>query len=104
MRIKCPHCNGKGFSEINSALNMTCGWCMGNGELDLEIVPIEPETNEEWLRQCNTEQLAEELLAWWFDGANTYSHFGLFQSEIDEAKEKITKWLKQQHTTRSKNA
>ena len=55
-------------------------------------------TNEEWLRQANTEQLAEELLAWWFDGANTYSQFGLFQHEIDEAKEKIVEWLKQPHT------
>lgn len=47
MRIKCPHCNGKGFSEINSAINMTCGWCMGQGELDLEIVPTEPQTEAE---------------------------------------------------------
>ena len=47
MRIKCPHCNGKGFSEINSALNLTCGWCMGEGELDLEIIPIEPQTNDD---------------------------------------------------------
>ena len=47
MRIKCPHCNGKGFSEINSALNLTCGWCMGQGELDLEIVPTEPQTNDD---------------------------------------------------------
>lgn len=54
-------------------------------------------TNKEWLQTANTEQLAEEILAWWFDGANTYSHFGLFQSEIDEAKEKIMKWLKKPH-------
>lgn len=59
MRIKCPHCNGKGFSEINSALNLTCGWCMGQGELDLEIVPTEQTTNEDFLRTATTEQLAE---------------------------------------------
>ena len=61
---------------------------------------LEPElklTSKEWLRQCNTEQLAEELLAWWFDGANTYSQFGLFKWEIDEAKDKITNWLKEIH-------
>ena len=57
-----------------------------------------PMTNEEYLRSLNTEQLAEELLAWWFDGANTYSEFGLFKWEIDEAKEKIVEWLKQPHT------
>ena len=69
-----------------------------------EQKPPIKQTEQEYIQTCTTEQLAEELLAWWFDGANTYSHFGLFQSEIDEAKEKITKWLKQQHTTRSKNA
>ena len=56
------------------------------------------QTKEEWLRQATTEQLAEELLAWWFDGANTYSEFGLYSREIDEAKEKIMEWLKQPHT------
>lgn len=98
MRIKCPHCNGKGFSEINSAVNMTCGWCMGQGELDLEIVPTEPQTEQEYLQTCTTEQLAEALLEWWIDGADTYTQFGLFQHEIDEAKEKIVEWLKQPHT------
>lgn len=97
MRIKCPHCNGKGFSELNSAVNLTCGWCMGQGELDLEIVPTEPQTEQEYLQTCNTEQLAEELLAWWFDGANTYSEFGLYNREIEEAKERIMKWLKEKH-------
>lgn len=67
--------------------------CTWNGECD----NLEPMTNEEWLRSCTTEQLAEELLAWWFDGANTYSQFGLFKWEIDEAKEKIMEWLKQPH-------
>ena len=55
-------------------------------------------TEQEYLQICDTEQLAEELLAWWFDGANTYSQFGLFKWEIDEAKEKIMEWLKQPHT------
>ena len=61
MRIKCPHCNGKGFSELNSAVNMTCGWCMGQGELDLEIVPTEPQTEQEWIQTADTEQLAEVI-------------------------------------------
>ncbi len=61
MRIKCPHCNGKGFSELNSAVNMTCGWCMGQGELDLEIIPTESQTKQEYLQTCTTEQLAEFL-------------------------------------------
>ena len=57
-----------------------------------------PMTEQEYLQTCTTEQMAEELLAWWFDGANTYSQFGLFKWEIDEAKEKIVEWLKQPHT------
>lgn len=61
MRIKCPHCNGKGFSELNSAVHMTCGWCMGQGELDLEIVPTEPQTNEEWFCGLSTEEKAKVL-------------------------------------------
>ena len=62
MRIKCPYCNGKGFSELNSAVNMTCGWCMGQGELDLEIVPTEPQTNEEWFCHLSTEEKVKALL------------------------------------------
>ena len=67
--------------------------CTWQGECE----NLEPMTNEEYLHSLNTEQLAEELLAWWTDGANTYSHFGLFQHEIDGAKEKIVKWLKEKH-------
>lgn len=87
MRIKCPHCNGKGFSEINSALNMTCGWCMGQGELDLEIVPTEPQTNEEWFCQLPTEEKAKVLRR------KTYGN-----SEDNEAIEQgWANWLKAKH-------
>lgn len=74
---------------------MICPKCNGVGRILFENEP-QIYTNEELLRICNTEQLAEELLAWWFDGANTYSQFGIFKWEIDEAKEKIMEWLKQQ--------
>ena len=57
------------------------------------------QTEREYIQTCNTEQLAEALLEWWIDGADTYTQFGLFQHEIDEAKEKIVAWLKQPHTT-----
>ena len=78
-----------------------CEYCDGNGvECDLygrSECPKTPKTEQEWLQTASTEQLAEELLAWWLDGANTYSQFGLFQWEIDKAKDKITKWLKEKH-------
>ena len=96
--MKCPKCDGTGFVPtnvfgVNGAIK--CDFCDGTGVFITNAV--EPMTNEEHLHSCNTEQLAEELLAWWFDGANTYSQFGLFKWEIDEAKEKIMKWLKEKH-------
>lgn len=83
--MKCPECGGVGRIHYGEEW---CSACNGTGEIV---------TNEEWLRSCNTEQLAEEILAWWFDGANTYSQFGLFKHEIDGAKEQIEWWLKQPH-------
>ena len=100
--MKCPKCGGDGVITLsktdkngyfNDAFFMKeCPVCHGTGEVE--------QTNEEWLRSCTTEQLAEELLAWWFDGANTYSQFGLYKWEIDKAKEKIMEWLKQPHTAK----
>ena len=91
---RCPVCGGSGkITEYDGLRKFWCDYkcevCDGTGEVM---------TEQEYLQTCNTEQLAEELLAWWFDGANTYSQFGLFKWEIDEAKEKIVEWLKQPHT------
>lgn len=73
-----------------------------NGTKGNGYQPIKKEqTNEDCLRSCDTEQLAEKLFAWWFDGANTYAQFGLFKWEIDEAKERIMVWLKQPHKPNS---
>lgn len=103
MRIKCPHCNGKGFSELNSALNMTCGWCMGKGELDLEIVPTEPQTEQEYLQTCTTEQLAETILEMCDYRPCFACGIGYCDDEdwchvySDEAREFVLEWLKQPH-------
>ena len=52
--MKCQYCNGTG-EHINDANRMTtCEFCGGKGV-------VEPLTNEEWLKQCTTEQLAEFL-------------------------------------------
>lgn len=88
----CGKCNGRGtvgYFHIDHFVDIECDRCHGSGEVQM--------TNEDRLKQCDTEQLAEELLAWWFDGANTYSQFGLYKWEIDEAKERIVKWLKEKH-------
>lgn len=99
MRIKCPHCNGKGFSEINSAVNMTCGWCMGQGELDLEIVPTEPQTEQEYIQTCNTEQLAEEVykLVWCSNELFQQMECSGIDTKENDLKI-VTEWLKQPHT------
>ena len=108
--MKCPMCLGKGYAtdEDIKEYPHRCSSCAGKGfyRVDWQKVRCEvcngsgkkPMTEQEYLQTCNTEQLAEELLAWWFDGANTYSQFGIFKWEIDEAKEKIMEWLKQPHT------
>lgn len=63
--------------------------------------PKEPQTNEEWLRQCNTEQLAEHLLNVWMDGAfNVNAEFGLNEAQIEKHKGYIVEWLKQPHTAK----
>lgn len=94
MRIKCPCCNGKGVSELNSALNMVCGWCMGQGELDLEIVPKEPMTNEEWLNS-----LALDTKAYWL---SCICGRAVWEAKYDNNAEKGTlgywkEWLKEIH-------
>ena len=51
--MKCGYCNGTG-EHVNDANRMTtCEFCGGTGEIEV--------TNEEWLKQCTTEQLAEFL-------------------------------------------
>ena len=52
--MKCKYCDGTGTSNI--CVNGTfkpCSFCDGTGEFEV--------TNEEWLKQCTTEQLAEFL-------------------------------------------
>ena len=89
MIIKCPHCNGKGFSEINSAVNQTCGWCMGQGELELEIVKTD-ETNHAWVRSLSTEDFAE-----WLHNEYMFAHY--VRESALPTKERLIKWLKSQH-------
>ena len=90
--LSCPQC---GFPLIRDCGNglYQCDDCGTHFDKNENIVL----TEQEWLQTCNTEQLAEEILGWWFDGANTYSEFGLYKREIDEAKERIVGWLKQPH-------
>lgn len=91
--LSCPQC---GFPKIRDCGNglYQCDDCGTHFDKSENIV----QTEQEYIQTCTTEQLEEELLAWWTDGANTYSQFGLYKWEIDEAKERIVEWLKQPHT------
>ena len=56
------------------------------------------QTNEEYLRSCTTEQLAEYMLNVWMDGAfNVNAEFGLNEAQIEQHKGYIVEWLKQPH-------
>ena len=79
----CPYCKGTGKSNmwINGGC-VPCTACKGTGNMEV--------TNEEWLRFCSTEELAEFIRKQrddWSDG--WYSDWHPF-SEIIE-------WLKQPH-------
>ena len=62
--MKCKFCDGSG-KVVHPMMSMNgdeytgeweqheCEMCGGNGEIEVKM------TNEEWLRSCNTEQLAE---------------------------------------------
>ena len=67
--MKCKICGGTGTS--NTCVNGTfkpCTFCDGTGEyepfdadIELDKLDSEPQTNEEWLRQASTEELADVL-------------------------------------------
>ena len=50
--MKCPKCKGNG-TYLEDNLHCICEACHGSGEVQM--------TNEEYLKSCNTEELAEEL-------------------------------------------
>mgnify|MGYP002524174441 CR=1 FL=1 len=57
--MKCPICNGKGYVyNALGSFNEDCGHCQGTGNVRVEG---EPMTNEEWLRQASTEDVAKWL-------------------------------------------
>lgn len=95
--MKCKYCNGTG-EHINDANRMTtCEFCGGTGV-------IKPLTNEEYIRQCSTEELAiflcNELqddevgtLANRFDRA-LYSEYPIRPMN---AYHEVMQWLKEKH-------
>ena len=88
--MKCKHCNGTGkikmptFDDAMPILEEDCGKCHGTGEIEV--------TNEEYIRSCSTEELAEVLLEIYKDGINDYK-----TDWWEDSKEDWMDWLKEEH-------
>ena len=92
--MKCPKCNGRGtfgYFHIDHFVDIECDICHGSGEVEM--------TNEEWIKQCTTEQLAD-LMSRIVGCSNCpipkdgRSCMGTYSGCWHE----IIKWLKQPHT------
>lgn len=55
-------------------------------------------TNEEWLRQCNMEQLADVLLEHFEWGLSINAEYCFTEKYVEQNREHILEWLKQPHT------
>lgn len=90
--MKCPCCNGRKYDfkeEGNSGYFVVCRKCHGTGVID-------EQTNEEWMKSLNTEELVDHLYEWRKDGSSVER-----QAWIEKHKERIKMqirvWLKQPH-------
>ena len=82
--MKCPYCNGSGWDDEHMIKCLKCD----NGI-------IEP-THQEYMQNCTTEELVEEIIQWWTDGAYSgVGEFGLKQKWVDEKRAEIVEWLKE---------
>ena len=87
--MKCKHCHGTGKSNVWSSNGdfADCMYCGGTGEMEIQ------QTNEEWMKTLNTEQLADKL--------TDFSFWLVFAIPTEDKREKVRKriveWLKQPH-------
>ena len=95
--MKCPICDGGGrITSLPSGMPVKCTRCNGTGEVE--------QTNEEWLKSMNTEQLAEFLA----DKCNEVVETVLSDASCDIGdidnddywyrRSNFVEWLKQPHT------
>lgn len=78
--MKCFACDGTGMCH-DEEMRFDCPVCHGTGE----YFP----TNEEWLRSCSTEELAEQI--------SNFTVWG-YNGETLSTKEAM-EWLRRKHTT-----
>ena len=85
--MKCKYCDGTGKSKYG--YNQPCTHCDGKGF-------VEPLTNEEWLKQCTTEQLAEWINNIVDDGI--IKAWMIKNNCCGDYLESVKWWLKQPHS------
>lgn len=83
--MKCPECDGYGYEGYSI---QECVLCHGKRY-------VSPMTNEEWLRQCSTEELSEFLLDVWYGIDDVIN---IMEREDVGKKEAMLIWLKEKHT------
>ena len=92
----CPKCNGRGtvgYYHIDHFVDIECDSCNGSGEVS-EVKM----TNEEYLRSCTTEQLADVFFDYRYINATPQQQLWMSANE-DFVKGGIVEWLKQPNTT-----
>ena len=91
----CPICNGRGtvgYYDVDHFVDVECDRCHGSGEVsEVEM------TNEEYLRSCNTEQLANVFFEYRYVNATPRQKLWMSASEKC-IKVDIVEWLKQPHS------
>lgn len=100
--MKCYKCGGTGVYDIYNE----CPVCDGTGEYDptdkgIGLLKEVIETNEEYLRSCNTEQLAEWLFQIFGEGVafgETHGKTKLFPNDDIIHEGLVMEWLKQPHS------
>ena len=86
---ECTKCNGTGRSIFESE----CEACDGSGV-------VEPMTNEEWLRSCSTEELAELLFHIFGQGVlfgETHESVPMFPDDEVITESVFDCWLQEKH-------
>ena len=95
----CDLCKGTGrlikpwYDTTGAMMGMTgdvCFMCDGKGTIG------QPMTNEEWLKKCDTEQLADKLTDFSFWLVVTIPT----EDKRERVRKRIVEWLKQPHTVK----
>ena len=105
----CCECEGTGEVEVvGDSVTDVCDKCGGTGffcemrtgdfcTLGSPCPHQKPMTNEEWLKQCTTEQLANAFFEYRYVNATPRQKLWMSASE-ECIKTDIVDWLKQPHT------